>query len=487
MVPEILRCSGLEQLFIVQEQALPDGSFPTVKSPNPENPEGFSLGIELAKEVESDLIIATDPDCDRVGVMAKNAKGQFETISGNCMGCLLLDYILSAYSENGTMPPDPYAVKTIVSTDLAEEICRCFGVKLYEVLTGFKYIGEVIKRHEDSGKGSFILGFEESYGYLKGTYARDKDAVVASMLITEMAAYYKEKDMTLIDARTAMYEKYGYFAEKTENFQIAGLDALEKMQNIILKSQDISAYLTPVDERLKREERPEYRYFFALLQEQLIMMMEGKKDFNLENVLRKIYGTEYTPVQAVRAALELLLYTERLQLFEADAIRNAAGNGILRLAAREPEAFANNDVAASYQLLKEDTARELNLGRFLNRLDDEWKSIYCKRYGGRVSRREYRESYDRPEQRRPYPGSARTRYELDEDEEMDEEDESSPIILIIAAVVALLVGVAISLVLCLLVPDKITMAISIGLILVGITGDIVIIIHNIIASKRRER
>ena len=233
LVPEILRCSGLEQLFIVQEQALPDGSFPTVKSPNPENPEGFSLGIELAKKVESDLIIATDPDCDRVGVMAKNAKGQFETISGNCMGCLLLDYILSAHSENGTMPPDPYAVKTIVSTDLAEEICRCFGVKLYEVLTGFKYIGEVIKRHEDSGKGSFILGFEESYGYLKGTYARDKDAVVASMLITEMAAYYKEKDMTLIDARTAMYEKYGYFAEKTENFQIAGLDALEKMQNIM--------------------------------------------------------------------------------------------------------------------------------------------------------------------------------------------------------------------------------------------------------------
>ena len=265
------------------------------------------------------------------------------------------------------------------------------------------------------------------------------------------------------------------------------MENLEKMQNIILKSQDISAYLTPVDERLKREERPEYRYFFALLQEQLIMMMEGKKDFNLENVLRKIYGTEYTPVQAVRAALELLLSTERLQLFEADAIRNAAGNGILRLAAREPEAFANNDVAASYQLLKEDTARELNLGRFLNRLDDEWKSIYCKRYGGRVSRREYRESYDRPEQRRPYPGSARTRYELDEDEEMDEEDESSPIILIIAAVVALLVGVAISLVLCILVPDKITMAISIGLILVGITGDIVIIIHNIIASKRRER
>ena len=314
-------------------------------------------------------------------------------------------------------------------------------------------------------------------------------AVKSKGRVVEMA---RQDEKTLLYWVAGNVKKEGYkIKEQTARYLLSttgtDMENLEKMQNIILKSQDISAYLTPVDERLKREERPEYRYFFALLQEQLIMMMEGKKDFNLENVLRKIYGTEYAPVQAVRAALELLLYTERLQLFEADAIRNAAGNGILRLAAREPEAFANNDVAASYQLLKEDTARELNLGRFLNRLDDEWKSIYCKRYGGRVSRREYRESYDRPEQRRPYPGSARTRYELDEDEEMDEEDESSPIILIIAAVVALLVGVAISLVLCLLVPDKITMAISIGLILVGITGDIVIIIHNIIASKRRER
>ena len=314
-------------------------------------------------------------------------------------------------------------------------------------------------------------------------------AVKSKGRVVEMA---RQDEKTLLYWVAGNVKKEGYkIKEQTARYLLSttgtDMENLEKMQNIILKSQDISAYLTPVDERLKREERPEYRYFFALLQEQLIMMMEGKKDFNLENVLRKIYGTEYTPVQAVRAALELLLSTERLQLFEADAIRNAAGNGILRLAAREPEAFANNDVAASYQLLKEDTVRELNLGRFLNRLDDEWKSIYCKRYGGRVSRREYRESYDRPEQRRPYPGSARTRYELDEDEEMDEEDESSPIILIIAAVVALLVGVAISLVLCLLVPDKITMAISIGLILVGITGDIVIIIHNIIASKRRER
>ena len=268
-------------------------------------------------------------------------------------------------------------------------------------------------------------------------------AVKSKGRVVEMA---RQDEKTLLYWVAGNVKKEGYkIKEQTARYLLSttgtDMENLEKMQNIILKSQDISAYLTPVDERLKREERPEYRYFFALLQEQLIMMMEGKKkDFNLENVLRKIYGTEYTPVQAVRVALELLLYTERLQLFEADAIRNAAGNGILRLAAREPEAFANNDVAASYQLLKEDTARELNLGRFLNRLDDEWKSIYCKRYGGRVSRREYRESYDRPEQRRPYPGSARTRYELDEDEEMDEEDESSPIILIIAAVVALLVA-----------------------------------------------
>ncbi len=233
LVPEVLRKIGLKQLYTVKEQAIPEGSFPTVKSPNPENPEGFALGIALAEEVQSDLVIATDPDCDRVGVMARNKDGKFETISGNCMGGLLLHYILSAHSENGTMPPEPYAVKTIVSTDLAFAICEKFGVKLYEVLTGFKYIGEVIKKSEESGHGSYILGFEESYGYLKGTYARDKDAVVASMLIVEMAAYFKKKGMTLCDAREEMYRTYGFFAERTDNIQMKGLDAAEKMRALM--------------------------------------------------------------------------------------------------------------------------------------------------------------------------------------------------------------------------------------------------------------
>jgi phosphoglucomutase len=233
LVPEVLRRTGLEGLYIVKEQALPDGSFPTVAAPNPENPEGFALGVKLAKELGSDLVVATDPDADRVGVMAKNKEGEFETISGNCMGGLLLDYILSAHSENGTMPPEPYAVKTIVSTDLAVEICKRFDVKLYQVLTGFKYIGEVIKNSEESGHGSYILGFEESYGYLKGSYARDKDAVVATMLIVEMAAYYKKKGMTLIDARQAMYEKYGFFAERTDNLVMKGFDGQEKMKALM--------------------------------------------------------------------------------------------------------------------------------------------------------------------------------------------------------------------------------------------------------------
>ena len=232
LVPEVLGRIGVKNLYIVPEQQEPDGSFPTVKSPNPENPEGFALGIALAGKVGADLVIATDPDCDRVGVVAKNADGRFECISGNCMGALLLNYILEAHTKNGTTPPDPYAVKTIVTTDLAAEICKKYGVKLYEVLTGFKYIGEVIKKSLEKGKGSYILGFEESYGYLKGSYARDKDGVVASMLISEMAAYYRTKGMTLIDARGKLFEEYGYFAEKTVNIAFEGVDAQEKMKKL---------------------------------------------------------------------------------------------------------------------------------------------------------------------------------------------------------------------------------------------------------------
>ncbi len=229
LVPEVMKRIGLKNLYTVPEQMIIDGNFPTVPKPNPEYPQVFELGIEIANRVGSDLIVATDPDADRVGVMTRTADGSFVTITGNQMGALLLDYILTAYEETGSMPDHPYAVKTIVSTELAAAICAAHNVTMHNVLTGFKFIGEVIKNYEAKGYGSFILGFEESYGYLKGTYARDKDAVVASMLICEMTAYYKAKGMTLGDALQGLYARYGYCYETNVEIYMEGLDGAARM------------------------------------------------------------------------------------------------------------------------------------------------------------------------------------------------------------------------------------------------------------------
>ncbi|MBE6698105.1 MAG: phospho-sugar mutase [Ruminococcaceae bacterium] len=229
LVPEVMKRIGLKHLYTVPEQMIIDGNFPTVPKPNPEYPQVFELGIAIANEVGSDLIVATDPDADRVGVMTRTADGSFMTITGNQMGALLLDYILTAYEQTGSMPDHPYAVKTIVSTELAAAICAAHNVKMHNVLTGFKFIGEVIKNYEAKGYGSFILGFEESYGYLKGTYARDKDAVVASMLICEMTAYYKAKNMTLGDALNGLYARYGYCYETNVEIYMEGLDGDARM------------------------------------------------------------------------------------------------------------------------------------------------------------------------------------------------------------------------------------------------------------------
>ncbi len=237
MVPDILKAAGIKHLSVVDAQAVPDGNFPTVRFPNPEFPEAFALGREIADDTGANLIIATDPDSDRVGAMAKDKNGEFRCITGNQMGALLLDYIITAYEKNG-MPDEPYAVKSIVSTALAEEICRRAGVKMYDVLTGFKYIGEVIKNHEAEGHGTFILGFEESYGYLKGTYARDKDAVVSTLLICETAAYYRTKNMTLCEAVDALFEKYGYYVEKTESFYFDTPDGKELMAAMTAKLRE---------------------------------------------------------------------------------------------------------------------------------------------------------------------------------------------------------------------------------------------------------
>ncbi len=232
MVPEILSRIGIKNLYPVEEQMVPNGDFPTAPFPNPELPQVFELGIKLAEEKGSDLIIATDPDADRMGVMARGKDG-FEGLTGNQMGVLLLDYIITALKEQGIMPADPYAVKTIVTSEMITAVCEAGGVKLHNVLTGFKFIGGVIADYEKKGYGSYLFGFEESYGYLKGTHARDKDAVVATMLCAEMAAYYHGKGMTLIDAMNALYEKYGVYREKTIDVYMEGLDGLARMKALM--------------------------------------------------------------------------------------------------------------------------------------------------------------------------------------------------------------------------------------------------------------
>ena len=233
LIPELLERMGLRHLYRVEEQFVMDGNFPTVEKPNPEYAEAFKLGIDIANKVGSNLVIATDPDADRVGVVARTKNGNFRTITGNQMGALLIDYIITAYEETNTMPPKPYVVKSIVSSELATKICRAHGVEMFNVLTGFKFIGEVIKNHEKTGEGSYIFGFEESYGYLKGTYARDKDAVVATMLICEMTAYYHGKNMTLYDALEKLYDKYGYCCEHNEEIYMEGIDGPQKMADLL--------------------------------------------------------------------------------------------------------------------------------------------------------------------------------------------------------------------------------------------------------------
>ena len=232
LVPEVLRRVGVKNLYTVEEQMALDGRFPTVAKPNPEYPETFELAKKLANENDCDLMIATDPDADRVAVTARNSAGEFITFTGNQIGLLLIDYIISAYEENNTMPFNPFVVKSLVSSSLADKICQAHGVTMYNVLTGFKYIGEMIKLH-DRKDGTYIFGFEESCGYLKGTYARDKDAIVASMLVCEMAAHYMFKGKTLCDALDDLYVRYGYSFEKTDEIVTDGLDAKEKQERLM--------------------------------------------------------------------------------------------------------------------------------------------------------------------------------------------------------------------------------------------------------------
>ena len=230
----VMKEIGFENVYVVPEQELPDGDFPTVSYPNPEAEEAFALGLALAKEKNADLVLATDPDADRLGVYVKDAKtGEYHPLTGNMSGSLLCDYVLSQKQAKGQIPADGQVIKSIVTTNLLDAVAAHYGCQLVEVLTGFKYIGQQILKEEQTGKGTYMFGMEESYGCLIGTYARDKDAISATAALCEAAAYYKEKGMTLWDAMIAMYEKYGYYNDTVKSIGLKGIEGLAKIQEIM--------------------------------------------------------------------------------------------------------------------------------------------------------------------------------------------------------------------------------------------------------------
>ena len=233
LVPEALHGLGVKHLYCVPEQMVLDGNFPTVVSPNPENPEGFYLAIDLADKVGADFILGTDPDSDRVGIMVRGADGKFIPVTGNQTGVLMLDYLIGALRRAGKMPEKPYFLKTIVTTEMARKVAESNGVTSCDTFTGFKFMAEKLAEYQRDGSYQYLLAFEESYGYMMGDYVRDKDAVTACVMITEMAAYYFEQGMTLAQALDALYEKYGFYGERTLNLVMPGLDGLEKMRALM--------------------------------------------------------------------------------------------------------------------------------------------------------------------------------------------------------------------------------------------------------------
>ena len=233
-VRRVLKELGFKNVYVVPEQELPDGDFPTVSYPNPEAAEAFELGLALGKKVDADLILATDPDADRLGVYVKDSKtGEYHSLTGNMSGCLIGDYVIGQRKALYGLPEDGAFIRSIVSTNMADAIAKYYGIQLVEVLTGFKFIGQKILEFEKTGKGTYLFGMEESYGCLTGTYARDKDAVDASMTLCEAAAYYKTKNMTLWDAMLAMYERYGYYKDDVTAITLKGIEGLAKIQEIM--------------------------------------------------------------------------------------------------------------------------------------------------------------------------------------------------------------------------------------------------------------
>ena len=233
LIPEVLHRLGLKHVFCEPKQMVVDGDFPTVASPNPENPEGFYLAVDLANREGADFILGSDPDADRVGIMVRSPEGQFIPMTGNQTGVLLLDYVISARKRAGTLPQNAVALKTIVTTEMARKVAEVNGVQCFDTFTGFKFMAEKKNALEERGEGKVIFSYEESYGYMLGDYVRDKDAVTAALLCTEMAAWYFGQGMTLYDAMRSLYEKYGWYGEKTMNLVMPGLDGLARMKKLM--------------------------------------------------------------------------------------------------------------------------------------------------------------------------------------------------------------------------------------------------------------
>ncbi len=233
LIPEALKRLGMKHVICVPEQMVIDGNFPTVVSPNPENPEGFELAVKLAKENGADFILGSDPDADRVGLMVNTGTGEFKVLTGNQTGVLLLDYLIGAMKRTGKLPENPVALKTIVTTEMARKVAEVNGLKCFDTFTGFKFLAQKKDQLESSGEGNVIMSYEESYGYMLGSFVRDKDAVTAAVAMTEMAAYYAGQGMTLYDALLALYAKYGYYSERTMNLVMPGLDGLKKMAELM--------------------------------------------------------------------------------------------------------------------------------------------------------------------------------------------------------------------------------------------------------------
>ncbi|MCI8537314.1 MAG: phospho-sugar mutase [Oscillospiraceae bacterium] len=233
LIPEALKRLGMKHVICVPEQMVIDGDFPTVASPNPENPEGFYLAVEIAKKEGADFILGSDPDADRVGIMVNTGKGEFKVLTGNQTGVLLLDYLIGAMKRTGRLPEHPVALKTIVTTEMARKVAEVNGLRCFDTFTGFKFLAQKKDQLESTGEGNVIMSYEESYGYMLGSFVRDKDAVTASVALTEMAAWYAGQGMTLYDALLALYKKYGYYGERTMNLVMPGLDGLKRMAGLM--------------------------------------------------------------------------------------------------------------------------------------------------------------------------------------------------------------------------------------------------------------